>query len=114
VEGSRPEYDRYQPVIPYAYGGGVLCLTSCSICGATVVGDKNQKKHTSFHTEHNELVEWAQSVSELFKPNSPALEERLRGLLHNINDGVITPGEAMARSGIELQEGPNQQNEMEV
>ena len=85
----------------------------CSICGAHIYPNK-QEKHTNFHTEHNELVEWAQSVSELFKSDTTTLAGGLGEILNSLARGVITPREAMDRAGIKLQEGPENKNEMEV
>ncbi len=78
----------------------------CNECGAMF---GNHEKHLKFHEDIDELVDWAQSVSELFKPNSSNVEGSIRGLLERVSDGNITPREAMERSGIELQEKPDKE-----
>lgn len=77
----------------------------CDRCGAVII---NIPKHHEFHQEIDELIDWAQNVSEYFveRHGTPA-GGGIREILHRINDGIIAPGEAMARSGIELQKGPD-------
>lgn len=94
--------------VKHAYGGGIVKLSHCEDCGATVIDDRARKKHDEFHDKIDELIDWAQNVSEYFveRHGTPA-GGGIREILHRINDGIIAPGEAMARSGIELQKGPD-------
>lgn len=83
------------------------CFRVCSDCGA-IMFSEGMAKHTEFHDKIDELIDWAQNVSEYFveRHSSPA-GGGIREVLHRINDGIIAPGEALARSGIELQKGPD-------
>jgi hypothetical protein len=55
-------------------GGMVMTLYNgfCVKCGAAVALI-HEDKHNEFHAEHEELIEWAQSVSKLF-PKGPEVE----------------------------------------
>ena len=78
----------------------------CSECGAEIL---NHAKHVEFHGKIDELIEWAQNVSEYFvERHSAPAGGGLREILHRINDGIIAPGEALVRSGIEIQARQNE------
>lgn len=51
-------------------------LAICNQCGCTIVREPTAMiPHTEFHEQLDELIEWAQSVSKLFRTPEPPQKE---------------------------------------
>jgi hypothetical protein len=88
----------------------------CQECGAHIYPNR-QGKHNLFHAKFDELVDWAQSVSQLFiGPESDSGRDKQADGFpidreHESGDEIL---QQIERRTAGLQEGPSQQNEMEI
>ena len=61
--------------------------THCLECGAIYMLE-DKKKHVEFHEKINELIEWAQSISDLIEEQNRR-PERHRGKMLGPNPGLM-------------------------
>lgn len=62
-------------------------MQRCSLCGAAVFSE-DKKTHIKWHEEIDEIVDWARSVSELFKRNPEQPHELNSGGLSEEDRGI--------------------------